>query len=81
MSWKCEKCLHYVADKVKHDCINDEHDKLQSENARLKEKLEVAMEFISTMSTINEHLGYKFTQPIIKVREKLKQIRDDKEMG
>jgi hypothetical protein len=49
---------------------------LQSENARLKEKLDVLMEFVSSMSTINEHLGYKFTQPIIKVREKIKQLRD-----
>ena len=76
MSWKCEKCLHYVADKVKHDCINDEHDKLKSENARLKEKLNVAVAaliIIEDLEPINERQRRTVS------REALKQIRDDKD--
>lgn len=57
-------------------------DELQEENTQLKAKLmeakQVFMAHLDTMSDINSHMGYPFSQPLIGAWEALARIEEGK---
>jgi hypothetical protein len=40
MAYQCDRCLHWTANNNKHECINDEVEKLRAENIKFRIVLE-----------------------------------------
>lgn len=50
---------------------------LKAEREKSKKLVETFRSHLNTMSEINAHIGYQFTQPLINAREKLKEYKKE----
>lgn len=72
-------CDHDTPPYLAEACVD-----LFAEIDRLKEKLDIALgdfdAFICTMSEINVHNGFSFTQVLMKARKRIQHIKKEKDV-